>query len=164
MGASGDGYQVRHAGMTDQAKELDHAGDDAGAVRQVLSTTPCYAHDALGGDDTGPAFDAYSTAWTDESRTIEDALHELADKVRGAKGAYGGADGLVRTRAESVDVGTRPTPAGSSPYIGTQPTPAGRGALGTNPVYADRPAAVGDEPPVGTNPVHAERPSALTDY
>ncbi|MFE1951374.1 MULTISPECIES: WXG100 family type VII secretion target [Streptomyces] len=148
MAASGDGYQVRHAGMKSQAKELDHAGDDAGAIRQLLAGTPCYSQDALGGDDMGPAFSAYSSAWTAESRTIEDALHELADKVRGAKGAYGGADGLVRTQAQKVQVGTNPTPG--APPIGTNPV------HGTNPVR--------DTAPVTTGPAYAERPSALTDY
>ncbi|MFI7009001.1 hypothetical protein [Streptomyces sp. NPDC050145] len=159
MAASGDGYQVRHAGMKSQAKELDHAGDDAGTIRQLLAGTPCYGQDVLGGDDVGPAFSAYSSAWTAESRTIEDALHELADKVRAAKGVYGGSDGLVRTQAQKVQVGTNPTPG--TPPIGTNPTP-GAPPIGTNPVRGTNP--VGDTAPVTTGPAYAERPSALTDY
>lgn len=148
MAASGDGYQVRHAGMTSQAKQLDLAGDDADDINRLLAGTPCYSQEVLGGDDMGPAFSAYSTAWNAESKTIADALHQLAGKVRGAKGAYGGSDGLVQTRARAVQVGTRPT-HGAPP-------------VGTNPVHGTNP--VGDTAPVTTGPAYAERPSALTDY
>ncbi|MET9493382.1 hypothetical protein [Streptomyces sp. NPDC006552] len=151
-----DGYLVKHAGMKSQAEELDGAGEDAGAVRQVLAATPCYAQETLGGSDSGPAFTAYTTAWTAEARTLEDALHELAGKVRASKGAYAGSDGLVRTNAERVSVGDA---VGTNPAHGT----FGGAAVGTGPVRADRPAALGTAP-IGTNPVQGDRPSALTDY
>ncbi|MBO1334663.1 hypothetical protein [Streptomyces sp. VRA16 Mangrove soil] len=182
MAASGDGYQVRHSGMTSQAKELDGAGDDAGAIRELLAGTPCYTQEVLGGDDAGPAFNAYASAWTAESRTIEDALHELADKVRAAKGAYGGSDRLVQTSASNVTVGTNAVgtnAVGTQSAYGTNPVYGGSAVIGsppigTNPVYGDSPVI--GEPPVGTgptpagdelistDPVHAEVPSALTDY
>ncbi|MFI7384400.1 hypothetical protein [Streptomyces sp. NPDC049813] len=155
MGTS-DGYLVEHAGMKSQARELDGAGDDAGAVRKVMGATPCYPSEVLGGSDSGPAFAAYATAWTAEARTLEDALHELAGKVRASKGAYAGSDGLVRTNAERVTVGGA---VRADAAHGT----SGSARIGTNPVRAARPAALGTAP-VGTNPVQGERPSALTDY
>ncbi|MFJ8820390.1 hypothetical protein ACIREE_01250 [Streptomyces sp. NPDC102467] len=148
-----DGYHVKHAGMKSQSEELDGAGEQAGGIGKLLSDTACYPQEVLGGSDSGPAFNAYSTAWIAEARTLEDALHELADKVRASKGAYAGSDGLVRTSAQRISVGDA---VSTNPVYGTAP-------IGTNPVHANRPAVLGTAP-IGTNPVQAERPSALTDY
>ncbi|MET8246150.1 hypothetical protein ABZV31_18035 [Streptomyces sp. NPDC005202] len=119
--AAGDGYTVR-SGMSGQAKELDGAGDDAGKIRKAIDPALCYMEDALGGSDSGPAFNAYAAAWEAEARTLESALHELADKVRLSKGAYSGSDGLV-------DTGIRSVPAGDSHVT-------------TLPAHADRPSAL----------------------
>lgn len=121
MGASSDGYQVK-SGMTGQANELDGAGTDAGKIAKAIDPTACYMQDVLGGSDSGPAFDAYATAWEADAKTLTDALHELADKIRASKGAYGGSDGLVSTQAARVRVGD--------------------GTVSTMPAYAERPSAL----------------------
>jgi len=61
-------------------------------------------------------------AWEAEARTLESALHELANKVHLAKGAYAGSDGLVETSVNSVAVG--------------------ESRLTTMPTYAERPSAL----------------------
>ncbi|MFF5013667.1 hypothetical protein [Streptomyces sp. NPDC001165] len=123
MGASSDGYQVK-AGMTGQANELDGAGNDAGKIAKAIGPLACYPQDTLGGSDSGPAFDAYAAAWEAESKTLTDALHELADKVRAAKGSYGGSDQLLSTQAAHVRVGDA--------------------TVSTMPAYAERPSALSD--------------------
>ncbi|MER6569262.1 hypothetical protein ABT288_24530 [Streptomyces sp. NPDC001093] len=104
MGASSDGYTVRH-GMSGQAKELDGAGDDAGRVHQAIVTDECYGQDALGGAESAAAFNAFAAAWLEDAATLQSALHELACKVRLAKGAYQGSDHTAATRTEAVTVG-----------------------------------------------------------
>ena len=120
--ASSEGYQVKHGGMSGQAKELDGAGEDTGKIRKAIEPGLCYTEDALGGPDAAAAFNAYAAAWGAEARTLESALHELADKVRLSDGAYGGSDGLVDTSVRSV--------------------PAGDGRLTTMPAHGDRPSAL----------------------
>ncbi|MFB9735587.1 hypothetical protein ACFQE4_13250 [Streptomyces thermocoprophilus] len=146
MATPSDGYQVK-SGLGAQATELDGAGDDAGKIAQAIFPAVCYPDSVLGGPDAGPAFNAYAAAWEAEAKTLKDALHELAKKVRGAKGAYGGSDGLVRTNAARIDVG---------------------GARNTGPdprVPAPAPAAnTGPDPRVTTQPAPAERPSVLSSY
>ena len=95
---------VQKSGFTGQAKELNDAGDDAGKIRTAIDSRACYATDTLGGPDSAEAFNSYAAAWAAEARTVEDALHELADKLRLAKGAYSGSDGLVETRLNGVNV------------------------------------------------------------
>lgn len=102
--ASGEGYGVSHSGMSGQAKELNGCGDDAGKIGKAVNPTMCYSSDALGGSDSGPAFNRFAAAWEAEARTLEEALHELAGKVRLAKGSYHGSDRLVQGRAKSVSV------------------------------------------------------------
>ena len=119
MGGTSDGYHVKSGGMSDQAKELDGAGDDMGKIRKAIDPALCYTQDALGGPDAAAAFNAFAAAWEDEARTLESALHELADKVRLSKGAYGGSDGLVDTGVRSVSVG-------DSQLTTTMPTHSGR--------------------------------------
>ncbi|WP_345561351.1 type VII secretion target [Streptomyces plumbiresistens] len=97
-------FSVQKSGLTGQAKELNEAGDDAGKIRTAIDSRACYASDLLGGAVSAEAVNSYVAAWTAEARTIEDALHELADKLRLAKGAYSGTDGLVATHARSVSV------------------------------------------------------------
>ncbi|MGW3202868.1 hypothetical protein [Streptomyces sp. NPDC001135] len=164
MGASSDGYTVR-SGMSGQAKELDGAGDDAGRIHRAVVTDACYTQDALGGAESAAAFNAFASAWLDDAATLESALRELAGKVRLAKGAYGGSDHAVATRAAAVSadgagigsgITTLPTPVGNA-YVTTMPTPA----TGPNPTTVPTPAGVGA---VTTMPVHADRPSALTEY
>ncbi|MEU5978781.1 hypothetical protein [Streptomyces sp. NPDC047315] len=108
------GYRISSGGLSDQAKELDGCGDDAGRIRQAVDTTTCYAPDVLGGSDSGPAYSAFATAWVAETRTMEEALHELAEKVRLARRAYRGSDrqvqGMVRA-VPSVDGQDSGTPA-----------------------------------------------------
>ncbi len=101
---SGVGYQVLHSGMSGQAKELDGCGDDAGKIRKAVNPTMCYAPDALGGSDSGPAFDKFAAAWEAEASTLEEALHELANKVSLAKSSYHGSDRQVQTQARGVSV------------------------------------------------------------
>lgn len=127
MASPSDGYQVK-SGLGDQARELDGSGDDAGKIAQAINPTLCYAQEVLGGADSGPAFNAYAAAWEAEAKTLQDALHELAKKVRAAKGAYGGSDGLVRTNAANVRVNT--------PNSGPDPR------VSTMPAYAERPSVL----------------------
>jgi uncharacterized protein YukE len=101
---SGEGYHVSHSGMSGQAKELDGCGDDAGTICKSVSPTMCYSSDALGGSDSGPAFNKFAAAWEAEARTLEKALHELADKVRLAKNSYRGTDRRVQAHARGVSV------------------------------------------------------------
>ncbi|MEU4151651.1 hypothetical protein [Streptomyces sp. NPDC026659] len=160
MGTSSGGYTVR-SGLTGQAKELDGAGDDAGAIRTAVAPALCYPDDTLGGTDAAAAFNAYAAAWESEARTLEDALHELADKVRLSKGAYDGSDALVDTSVRSVHAGpagltTMPTPAGPG-HVSTVPTPAGPDHVTTMPTPAG-------PDHVTTMPTRAERPSALSGY
>jgi uncharacterized protein YukE len=97
-------FSVQKSGLTGEAKELNEAGDDAGKIRTAIDSRACYASDVLGGAVSAEAFNSYAAAWTAEARTIEDALHELADKLRLAKGAYSGSDSLVEAQAGSVRV------------------------------------------------------------
>ncbi|MFI1826949.1 WXG100 family type VII secretion target [Streptomyces sp. NPDC020412] len=96
------GYRISSGGLSDQAKELDGCGDDAGKIRQAVDTTMCYTTDALGGSDAGPAYNAFATAWVTETRTLEEALHELAEKVRLARRAYRGSDRQVQGMVRAV--------------------------------------------------------------
>ncbi|MFE9494614.1 hypothetical protein [Streptomyces collinus] len=121
MGASSDGYHVK-SGMSGQANELDGAGDDTGKIRAAVDPAACYTDEALGGPDAATAFNAYAAAWEAEAKTLQAALHELAGKVRGAKGAYDGSDGLVDTGIRSV--------------------PADGGRVTIQPAHADRPSAL----------------------
>jgi uncharacterized protein YukE len=122
MGGTSDGYHVKSGGMSDQAKELDGAGDDMGKIRKAIDPALCYTQDALGGPDAAAAFNAFAAAWEDEARTLESALHELADKVRLSKGAYGGSDGLVDTSVRSVSVGDSHLTATTMPTYSGRPS------------------------------------------
>ena len=123
--ASSDGYQVKKSGMSGQARELDGAGDDMGKIRKAIDPAMCYSTDALGGSDAAAAFTAYASAWEADARNLEAALHELADKVRLARGAYTGSDGLVDTSVRNVRVGNDTH-------------------LTTMPAHAERPSALSD--------------------
>ncbi|WP_405615232.1 type VII secretion target [Streptomyces sp. NBC_00076] len=120
--ASAPDFGVEKSGLTGQAKQLNDAGDDAGTIRTAIDSRACYSTETLGGADSAAAFNSYAGAWTAEARTIEDALHELADKLRLSKGAYSGSDGLVESQASGVLVGDS--------------------ALTTMPTYAERPSAL----------------------
>nr|WP_169133527.1 WXG100 family type VII secretion target [Streptomyces sp. HNM0575]NLU71566.1 WXG100 family type VII secretion target [Streptomyces sp. HNM0575] len=118
-GASG-GYEVQQGGMSGEAGKLDRAGDDVGGIRKSVDDQMCYPADVLGGSDSGPAYDEFAAAWQAEAKTLEAALHELADKVRVSKRGYQGADddavrGLHSASAGGGEaVGTRPA-AGTPP-------------------------------------------------
>lgn len=130
----GQGYRVATTKMSRPAGELDGSGDDAEKIRKAIDPVMCYSQSALGGSDSAAAFNEFASAWVAETRTLRDALHELADKVRLAKGAYAGSDDLVRTEASSVQVGD-----GS---LTTMPTRGGSGEVSTRPTYADRPSVL----------------------
>lgn len=121
------GYQVGHKGMSGQAGELDGSGDDVGKIRKAVASTMCYTQDALGGSDTGPAFNAFAAAWEAETKVLEAALHQLADKVRLSSHAYRGSDVDVRTGARAVSVGSAADPADAG--------------VSTMPAHAQRPSA-----------------------
>ncbi|MFI7244892.1 hypothetical protein [Streptomyces qinglanensis] len=147
MALSG-GYEVKSkAGMTGKAGELDRAGDDTATVRKAVDPGVCYIPDVLGGDEAAAAFSAYAAAWESEAGLLEQALHELAGKVDGAKSAYAGNDHLVATSVLETQVGVgdgvavRPAPAGNDAITGT-PTPSGAGSVSTSPLRADRPSAL----------------------
>ncbi|MEV5874301.1 hypothetical protein AB0L75_08740 [Streptomyces sp. NPDC052101] len=125
MGASSDGYTVR-SGVSGQATELDGAGDDAGRIHKAIVSEVCGTEDDLGSAESAQAFNAFASAWLDDAATLESALHELAGKVRLAKGAYGGADHTAATRNAAVSV----------------PGAAIGNGITTLPVHADRPSAL----------------------
>ncbi|MEU2154667.1 hypothetical protein ABZ532_06530 [Streptomyces sp. NPDC019396] len=130
-----DGYQVGHKGMSGQAGELDGSGDDVGKIRKAITNAMCYPQDTLGGCDTGPAFEAFSAAWEAETKVLEAALHELADKIRLSSQAYRDPDIDVRRGTSSIAVdsaGERGDAAGKSDE-----------GISTMPVYAQRPSALG---------------------
>ncbi|RVU17031.1 hypothetical protein EOT10_35375 [Streptomyces antnestii] len=131
---SPEGYHVAHKGMSDQAGELDGSGDDVGKIGKAVAATMCYSEDVLGGSDTAPAFNLFAAAWEAETKVLEAALHELADKVRLSSHAYRGKDLDVRKGVHGVH-GVHGVPVGPQPDAG-----------------------------VSTQPAHAARPSALADY
>ncbi|MEU5211513.1 type VII secretion target [Streptomyces sp. NPDC020742] len=122
--AGSSGYHVQQGGMDAEAKKLDSAGDDTGDIKSGIADAVCFDDDMLGGSDSGPAYREFSTAWQDEAKTLESALHELADKVRASKGNYDQADHEVISQVSGA---------------------AGAG----NPSWTTRPAAVTDRSPFG---------------
>ncbi|MFI8849410.1 hypothetical protein ACIGW3_04290 [Streptomyces sp. NPDC053499] len=144
------GYEIKSkSGMTGKAGELDRSGDDTGKVRKAVDPAMCYVPDALGGNEAAAAFNAYATAWESEAGLLERALHELAGKVDGAKGAYAGTDHLVATSVHGTHVGVgdgataMPARAGNDAMT-TMPTPAGDSIVSTPSVHADRPSALSE--------------------
>ncbi|MEU6660384.1 hypothetical protein [Streptomyces sp. NPDC046821] len=108
---SAEGYHVAHGGMSGQAGELDGSGDDVARIREAVTSPMRYAEDVLGGSDTGAAFTSFAAAWEAETKVLEEALHELADKVRLADHAYGGSDIDVRNNTDRVRVVPLPAQA-----------------------------------------------------
>ncbi|WP_336054239.1 WXG100 family type VII secretion target [Streptomyces sp. CA2R101] len=122
--AGHSGYHVQQGGMDAEAKKLDSAGDDTGDIKAAIADAVCFDDDVLGGSDSGPAYRSFSTAWQQEAKTLESALHELADKVRASKGNYDQADHEVISQVGGA---------------------AGSG----NPSWTTRPAPVTDRSPFG---------------
>ncbi|SDP75881.1 hypothetical protein SAMN04487981_13810 [Streptomyces sp. cf386] len=126
MSSSG-GYDVQRSGMSSEADKLDRAGDDTGNIRTAISALPCYSSDALGGSDSGPAYTRFAAAWQAEAKVLEEALHELADKVRVSSQAYGGAEQQavagLRSAVAGSGAGPTPTPppAGGVPVTTSSP-------------------------------------------
>lgn len=96
-----DGYQVK-AALTGQAQQLDEAGTDMDGVSSAVKARTTYAYDDAGGNDAASALNAFVKAWEAESKNLASALHELGGKVQLAKKSYNGAEGLVKTRMDSV--------------------------------------------------------------
>jgi hypothetical protein len=80
--AGHSGYHVQQGGMDTEANKLDSAGDDTGDIKSALADAVCFDDDIPGGSDSGPAYRSFSTAWQDEAKTLESALHDLAGKIR----------------------------------------------------------------------------------
>ncbi|MEU9110349.1 type VII secretion target [Streptomyces sp. NPDC048483] len=120
--ANNSGFHVQQEGMKSEAKKLDEAGEDVGDIKSAIADAVHFDNDILGGSDSGPAYNAFSHAWHDETKTLEGALHELADKVRKSQEDYHQADReaiVVTESAAAADarISTRPAPAGgSSPF------------------------------------------------
>jgi uncharacterized protein YukE len=154
-GAGSDGYRIQASGMTGAAGKLDQAGDDVGAIRKAVEDHACYTTDALGGSDSGPAYNNFAAAWQAEAKTLEAALHELADKVNISQRNYEGADHetIVALHSAGADDGltTMPAPAAAHPGMTTGLT------SGT------RPAARGGSP-IGTQPTPGAPPPSLADF
>ncbi|SCK39788.1 WXG100 family type VII secretion target [Streptomyces sp. WMMB 322] len=139
-GASG-GYEVQKSGMAGEARKLDDAGDDVGGIAKAVDSQMCYSADALGGSDSGPAFDNFASAWQAEAKTLEAALHELADKVRVSKANYQGADGYAVRGLNSAGAGDGLT-TGAAP--GARPAALGGPAVGTRPTPGAPPPGLAD--------------------
>ncbi|GAA2519239.1 WXG100 family type VII secretion target [Streptomyces longisporus] len=126
-GAGSDGYRIDASGMDGEAGKLDQAGDDVGAIRKAVEDHMCYAPDALGGSDSGPAYDNFAAAWQSEAKTLEAALHELADKVGISQRNYENADHETILALHSAGAGdgltTMPAPAAAHPGTTTGLTP-----------------------------------------
>ncbi|MFC4495438.1 WXG100 family type VII secretion target [Streptomyces ovatisporus] len=142
------GYEVRKSGMSAEAGKLDRAGDDVGGIRKAVEDQMCYSQDALGGSDSGPAYDEFADAWQAEARTLEAALHELAGKVRVSGQNYQGAD-------DDAVHGLRSAAGGGS--AATVPAPSGGG-------LTTMPAPAAHHPGISTGPAPGEPPSSLADF
>ncbi|MFC5212992.1 WXG100 family type VII secretion target [Streptomyces coerulescens] len=120
-GAGSDGYRIHASGMDGEAGKLDRAGDDVGAIRKAVEDQMCYAPDALGGSDSGPAYDNFAAAWQAEAKTLEAALHELADKVGVSQRNYESADHdtIVALHSAGADGGLTTMPAPAATHPGT---------------------------------------------
>lgn len=121
------GYRLRTGAMDSEARTLDTAGDDVGAIARAVKDTACYTSDALGGSDAGPAYNNFAGDWQAEAKVLESALHELADKVRVSKANYQGAEhasirGMSAAGGEGLT--TMPAPAGGVPAPGHRTAPA----------------------------------------
>ncbi|MGI5376543.1 hypothetical protein ACQEV2_20285 [Streptomyces sp. CA-251387] len=137
---AGSGYQVQAGDLDTEADKLDAAGDDTDGIRKAITATQCYTPEALGGSDMGPAFADYAGAWEAEAKTLADALHELAGRVRNSTRAYhaaeGDAVGGLRAASSGSDIvapiayGDRPPAARAHPVgdVSTQPAQAAPGA------------------------------------
>ncbi|MGW3136974.1 WXG100 family type VII secretion target [Streptomyces sp. NPDC001139] len=129
-GAGSGGYRIDASGMDGEAGKLDQAGNDVGAIRKAVEDHMCYSQDALGGSDSGPAYDNFAAAWQSEAKTLEAALHELADKVGISQRNYQGADHdtIVALHSAGANDGltTMPAPAAAHPGTTTSPTPGAR--------------------------------------
>ncbi|MFE7853359.1 hypothetical protein [Streptomyces sp. NPDC057403] len=129
-GAGSGGYRIDASGMDGEAGQLDQAGNDVGVIRKAVEDHMCYTPDALGGSDSGPAYDNFAAAWQAEAKTLEAALHELADKVGISQRNYQGADHdtIVALHSAGADDGltTMPAPAAAHPGTTTAPTPGAR--------------------------------------
>ncbi|MGW2571248.1 WXG100 family type VII secretion target [Streptomyces sp. NPDC001537] len=126
-GAGSDGYRVDAGGMDGEAGKLDRAGDDVGVIRKAVEDHMCYTADTLGGSDSGPAYDNFAAAWQAEAKTLEAALHELADKVGISQRSYESADHETILALHSAGSGdgltTMPAPAAAHPGTTTGLTP-----------------------------------------
>ncbi|MFI8233887.1 WXG100 family type VII secretion target [Streptomyces sp. NPDC085900] len=129
-GAGSGGYRIDTSGMDSEAGKLDQAGNDVGAIRKAVEDDMCYTPDALGGSDSGPAYDNFAAAWQAEAKTLEAALHELADKVGISQRNYQGADHdtIVALHSAGANDGltTMPAPAAAHPGTTKGPTPGAR--------------------------------------
>ena len=129
-GAGSGGYRIDASGMDSEAGKLDQAGNDVGAIRKAVEDDMCYTPDALGGSDSGPAYDNFAAAWQAEAKTLEAALHELADKVGISQRNYQGADHdtilALHSAGANNGLTTMPAPAAAHPGTTTAPTPGAR--------------------------------------
>jgi uncharacterized protein YukE len=126
--ADHDGYRVRKGAMDGEADALDRAGDDVGLIAAAVKDGVCYTPDALGGSDAGKAYNDFAADWQAEARTLEAALHELADKIRVSKARYQSTDHRAdRDLRAAAGDGVTPMPAtaaaGSGPQVRTMPAP-----------------------------------------
>ncbi|MFI7408069.1 hypothetical protein ACIBU0_05250 [Streptomyces sp. NPDC049627] len=112
---AGSGYQVQAGSLDTEAGKLDAAGDDTDGIRKAITATQCYTPEALGGSDMGPAFGDYAGAWEAEAKTLADALHELADRVRTSTRAYNAAEGDAIAGLSAAHSGSGTQPAQAAP-------------------------------------------------
>lgn len=135
MAGGAQGYQVEQGGMAGEAGKLDDQGDDVGKIRQAVADQMCYSDDVLGGSEVGPAYSNFAGAWQAEAKTLEEALHELADKVRVSKRNYEGADADAQRSLHGA--------ANGGP-AGTQPAMSPRSGIGTQPAADSPPPSLAD--------------------
>jgi uncharacterized protein YukE len=175
-GGAASGYEIQQSGMAGEAGKLDRAGDDVGDIRKAVDMQVCYTTDALGGTDSGPAYNEFAAAWQAEARVLEAALHELADKVRLSKQNYQGADAFamsgLQSAAGSDGLTTMPAPASlpnpgftTGLVPGEAPASIGSPPITSGPAPARHPDIVG-EPPItgGPAPVAQDLPPTLSDF
>lgn len=115
--------------MNSEADTLDRAGDDVGLIAAAVKDGVCYTADALGGSDASKAYNDFAADWQAEAKTLEAALHELADKVRVSGARYQGTDHRAdRDLRAAAGDGVTPLPAGAAagrpgPEVRTMPAP-----------------------------------------
>jgi hypothetical protein len=115
-------YSVERDGVQENVRKLDAAAEDIGTARSQIPSF-CPIPDVFGGEDSGPAFASFMSAWQDETKTLQAAIEEIVGRLRVTSTGYGLAEHSASARlSEAVGAG-RTAPA-AAPAGGSQPAPS----------------------------------------